>query len=49
MDYHLLKEKYGTPLYVYDVDYMTNVMRLYKENFKSDLFETEVIYASKAF
>lgn len=49
MNYELLKEKYGTPLYVYNVDYMVNVMKQYKENFKSDLFETEVIYASKAF
>ena len=49
MNYELLKEKYGTPLYVYDVDYMLNVIKQYKDNFKSTNFETEVIYASKAF
>ncbi len=49
MDYKLLKEKYGTPLYVYNVNYMEDVMNQYKSSFKSELFETEVIYASKAF
>ena len=49
MNYNALKEKYGTPLYVYNVDYMLNVIKQYNENFKSDKFETEVIYASKAF
>ena len=49
MDYRFLKEKYGTPLYVYNVNYMEDVMNQYKLSFKSDLFETEVIYASKAF
>ena len=49
MDYRLLKEKYGTPLYVYNVNYMEDVMNQYKSTFKSEMFETEVIYASKAF
>lgn len=49
MNYELLKEKYGTPLYVYNIDYMVNVIKQYKENFKSNNFETEIIYASKAF
>ena len=49
MDYKYLKEKYGTPLYVYNVNYMEDVMNKYKSSFKSDMFETEVIYASKAF
>ena len=49
MDYKYLQEKYGTPLYIYNVNYMENVIDQYKDNFKSDLFETEVIYASKAF
>ena len=48
MNYQILKEKYGTPLYVYDVNYMEDVMGAYKNNFKSNLFDTEVIYASKA-
>ena len=44
-----LKKEYGTPLYVYDVDYMKNVMSLYTNNFKSNYFKTEVAFASKAF
>jgi len=50
LDYGLmLKEKYGTPLYVYDVNYMKNVMSLYTNYFKSNCFKTEVAFASKAF
>ena len=50
LDYGLyLKNKYGTPLYIYDVDYMKNVMNEYTSNFKSNSFETEVAFASKAF
>ena len=44
-----LKEKYNTPLYIFDEDLMTNIMRNYRDNFKSNQFETQVIYASKAF
>lgn len=49
VDVRLLKEKYDTPLYIYDVSKMKKNLRDYKNNFKSDLFETEIIYASKAF
>ena len=49
MDYRYLKEKYGTPLYIYNVNYIENVINQYKSSFKSDMFETEIIYASKAF
>ena len=48
-DLELLKEKYNTPLYIFDEDIMTNIMRNYRDNFKSNQFETQVIYASKAF
>lgn len=48
MDYNNLKDKYNTPLYIYDVDLMKKIINQYKENFKSRLFETEIIYASKA-
>ncbi|MDE5715244.1 MAG: hypothetical protein K2I42_03835, partial [Anaeroplasmataceae bacterium] len=49
MDYSLLKEKYGTPLYIYDVDRMKEVITKYKYYFKSSMFQTEILYASKAF
>lgn len=48
MDYNKLKDKYNTPLYIYDVNLMKNIIKEYKDNFKSRLFETEIIYASKA-
>lgn len=44
-----LKEKYGTPLYVYDENQIKQNINEYKDNFKSDLYETKIIYASKAF
>jgi len=39
----------GTPLFVYDETELEKKMRGYREHFRSELFETEVIYASKAF
>ena len=44
-----LAEKYSTPLYVYDEEGIKNKMRIFKENFVSDHFNTEIIYATKAF
>lgn len=44
-----LKAKYNTPLYIYDEAHLINNIDLYMNNFKSSQFETEVIYASKAF
>lgn len=44
-----LREKYGTPLYVYDEAQIKQNINEYKENFKSDLYDTKIIYASKAF
>ena len=44
-----LKEKYGTPLYVYDEAQIKQNINEYKDNFKSNLYETKIIYASKAF
>ena len=44
-----LAKEYGTPLYIYDAKMLNDNMKLYKNNFKSKEFETEVIYASKAF
>jgi diaminopimelate decarboxylase len=39
----------GTPLFVYDETELEKKMLDYQTNFRSELFETEVIYASKAF
>jgi diaminopimelate decarboxylase len=44
-----LKEQYGTPLYIYDAKMLKDNMRLYKNNLVSKEFETEVLFASKAF
>ena len=39
----------GTPLFVYDEAVLEKKMQEYQENFRSEFFSTEVIYASKAF
>ena len=44
-----LKEKYGTPLYIYDEAIIRQNIKEYLDNFKSKLYETKIIYASKAF
>lgn len=44
-----LAEACGTPLYIYDQKAIEDKIDNYKAYFKSDLFETEIIYASKAF
>lgn len=44
-----LAKTYKTPLYVYDEDELHYKMQLFKKYFRSPLFETEVVYASKAF
>lgn len=44
-----LKKEYGTPLFIYDEQKLLSNMAEFKENFKSTKFETEIIYASKAF
>ena len=38
-----------TPLYIYDENKITAKMSQFHELFQSDEFETEVLYASKAF
>lgn len=48
INYKELKEKYGTPLYVYNENAIINIMKDYKESFQSKLFKTDVLYASKA-
>ncbi|HHT79326.1 MAG TPA: diaminopimelate decarboxylase [Actinobacteria bacterium] len=49
IDFKKLVDKYGTPLYIVDVKTVQNQCREYIKNFANDIFETEVIYASKAF
>lgn len=44
-----LAEEYGTPLYIYDEARIINQAQSALDNFKSDMFETEVAFASKAF
>lgn len=44
-----LKSQYGTPLYVYDENMLVNQCRTFINNFKSSKFDTEVLFASKAF
>lgn len=44
-----LAEKYGTPLYVYDIDLVLNKIRSFKDAFKRYEKKTQVAYASKAF
>ena len=44
-----LANEYGTPLYIYDEDKIISQAESAVENFRSDVFDTEVVYASKAF
>lgn len=44
-----LKEKYQTPLYIFDQRHLKDTVKTFVENFKSQKFDTEVIYATKAF
>ncbi len=48
VDVRDLKEKYGTPLYIYDEAHIKKNMDGYLNYFKSNKFETEVLFASKA-
>ena len=44
-----LAQQFGTPLYIMDEALIRHQMRLFKQNFKHKLIDTEVAYASKAF
>ncbi len=44
-----LAQTYGTPLAVYDEGAIRAKLKAFTDNFKSDSFQTDVIYASKAF
>ena len=49
MNIQKLVENYGTPLVVYDETSLRGKLKSFTDHFKSDSFETDVIYASKAF
>ena len=42
-----LKEKYQTPLYLYDVEEIKEKIHTFRNYFRSSFFETEIIYPSK--
>lgn len=44
-----LAQKYKTQLYIYDQKLLKDTTKCFVENFKSEKFETEIIYATKAF
>lgn len=44
-----LKDRYQTPLFLYDVRELKSRMDSLKKHFVSKLFDTEILYASKAF
>ncbi len=49
VDVRILKEKYQTPLYIYDSGHIKQNIKNYMNYFSSKEFATEVLYASKAF
>ncbi len=44
-----LAETHGTPLYIMDQQLIEDNIKKYIDNFKSNKFQTEIVYASKAF
>ncbi len=44
-----LVETYGSPLYVYDINYVKDQIEMINSSFKSTYFKTRIAYASKAF
>ena len=44
-----LAKRFKTPLYCYDQNKIENVIATFKDNFKSKMFPTKILYASKAF
>lgn len=49
MEIRDLVQEFGSPLTVYDEGMLREKIQSFTENFRSDLFQTDVIYASKAF
>lgn len=46
--YEMLAQTYGTPLYIFDQQSFVDRVKAYKEAFKSQQFETQVLFASKS-
>ena len=44
-----LKKDYGTPLYIYDLEFMEKKIKALRDGFVSEKFKTTVVYASKAY
>lgn len=44
-----LHKKYKTAMYLYDESLIEKTCSIFTDNFKSDKFETQILYASKAF
>ena len=44
-----IADRVGTPVMIYDEDMIRGIMKTFTSNFKSNKFETRVLYASKAF
>ena len=49
VDCNLLREKYGTPLYVMDQKYIENICKVYSKTLENEYGEGMIAYASKAF
>ena len=49
MNIQKLAENHGTPLVVYDEGALRDKLKSFTDHFKSDSFDTDIIYASKAF
>ena len=49
IDFAMMVKKYGTPLYVYDIETIKHQCRQYISNFNFEGIKTNIIYASKAF
>lgn len=49
VDIVALAKKVGTPIQIYDQELIEKTLATFKESFKSDVFTTDVLYASKAF
>lgn len=49
VDVKTLKETYGTPLYIYDLGFLKDNLKMFKSSFSHEAINGVVAYASKAF
>ncbi|MBG9982022.1 diaminopimelate decarboxylase [Aerococcaceae bacterium DSM 111020] len=47
-DYERIAQEYQTPLYIFDEPSFIERVKGYRDQFQSEVFETEILYASKA-